>query len=70
MRAPTLCMALAVGVATVAAPWFLMQPAMGGGFAFSRTPAPWKNRIRSLANHAVFGLGLYLTALTLERSFP
>lgn len=69
LESPTPCAALAVGIATVAAPWFLMQPAMGGGIAFARTPTPWRNRIRSLANHAVFGLGLYLTALILERSF-
>jgi len=45
-----------------------MQPAMGAGFAASRTPAPMKNRIRSVANHAVFGLGLYLSAVILERT--
>lgn len=56
---------LALGVATVAAPWLLMQPAMGAGIAASRTPSPAKNRVRSLVNHAVFGLGLYLAALLL-----
>jgi hypothetical protein len=61
-RDPTWQPALAVGVLTVAAPWFVMQPAMGAGIAASRTPTPWKNRARSLANHAVFGLGLYLSA--------
>jgi hypothetical protein len=55
--------ALAVGVVTVAVPWLLMQPAMGAGIASSRTPSPGKNRARSLANHTVFGLGLYLSAL-------
>jgi hypothetical protein len=64
-RNPTLLPALAVGVATVAAPWLLMQPAMGAGIASSKTPAPALNRARSLANHAVFGLGLYLSALLL-----
>jgi hypothetical protein len=62
MASPSLWPALAVGIATVAAPWLLMQPAMGGGVAFSRTPSPWTNRLRSLANHAVFGLGLYAAA--------
>jgi len=65
LRSPTLMPALAVGVATVAAPWLLMQPAMGAGIAASRTPSPTKNRLRSVANHAVFGLGLYLAALLL-----
>lgn len=60
---PTLLPALCLGIATVAAPWLLMQPAMGAGIAASRTPAPAKNRLRSLANHGVFGLGLYLSAI-------
>lgn len=64
-RHPSLLPALAVGVATVAAPWLVMQPAMGAGVAASRTPSPSRNRIRSLANHAVFGLGLYLAAVLL-----
>lgn len=60
---PTPLPALGVGIATVAAPWLLMQPAMGAGIASSRTPSPATNRARSLANHAVFGLGLYVAAL-------
>jgi hypothetical protein len=38
---------------------------MGAGIASSRTPAPAKNRLRSLANHGIFGLGLYLTAVVI-----
>ena len=30
-----------------------------------RTPTPLKNCLRSLANHTVVGLGLYLTALVI-----
>jgi hypothetical protein len=63
LRDPSWAPAVAVGVCTVAAPLFVMQPAMGAGFAASRTPAPWKSRLRSLANHTVFGLGLYLSAV-------
>lgn len=59
---PTLLPALAVGMATVAAPLFVMQPAMGAGIASSKTPTPLKNCLRSVANHTVFGLGLYLAA--------
>lgn len=62
MSRPTLPPALVVGICTVLVPLFIMQPAMGAGWASSRTPTPWKNRLRSLANHAVFGLGLYLSA--------
>jgi hypothetical protein len=47
----------------VVAPLFVMQPAMGSGFAASKTPTPLKNCLRSLANHTVFGLGLYASAL-------
>lgn len=67
VRNPTVAPALCVGVATVAAPWLVMQPAMGAGIAASRTPSPNRNRVRSLANHAVFGFGLYLAALLLAR---
>lgn len=63
LQAPSLPAALALGMATVAFPLFVMQPAMGLGFAASRTPAPLKNCLRSLGNHTVFGLGLYLSAV-------
>ena len=65
---PTLLPAVAVGAATVAAPWFVMQPAMGSGFLASKTPAPLSNCLRNLANHAVFGVGLYLAAAVLART--
>lgn len=61
-QSPSLLPALCVGVLTVAAPWLVMQPAMGAGIAASKTPTPWPNRWRSLANHTVFGAGLYLAA--------
>lgn len=65
LHSPTPLPALAVGICTVAAPLLVMQPAMGLGFAASRTPTPVKNCLRSLANHTVFGLGLYLSALAI-----
>ncbi len=65
-RQPTLFPALAFGAATVVVPLFVMQPAMGAGFAASRTPTPLKNCLRSLANHTVFGSGLYFTAAFIE----
>jgi hypothetical protein len=61
-RQPTLLPAVTVGASTVVVPLFLMQPAMGAGFAGSRTPSPLKNCLRSLANHTVFGAGLFLAA--------
>jgi hypothetical protein len=66
LRNPSLVPALIVGVCTVAAPLFVMQPAMGAGFAASKTPTPLKNCIRSIINHAVFGIGLYLSAVAVN----
>ena len=66
LREPTLAPALLLGVATVVAPLFVMQPAMGAGFAASRTPQPAKSRLRSVVNHTVFGAGLYVTAAVID----
>lgn len=62
VRAPTMLPALATGVATVVVPLFVMQPAMGNGYASANTPAPLMNCMRSLVNHAVFGAGLFVAA--------
>ncbi len=59
---PTLGPALALGIGTVAAPFFVLQPGMGAGIAASRTPRPNAARLQSLVTHAVFGLGLFATA--------
>jgi hypothetical protein len=60
---PRLLPALAVGIGTAVVPFLVMQPAMGAGIASSRTLTPFRNCLRSLTNHAVFGLGLYLAAI-------
>lgn len=62
---PTPLPAVIVGVGTVVAPFFLMQPAFGFGIAASRTPKPRVARLRSLMAHFSFGVGLYLSALLL-----
>lgn len=67
LRQPTPLPSIAMGVATVTLPYFVMQPAMGAGIAASNTARPMQNRLRSLANHIVFGLGLYLSALLAQR---
>jgi hypothetical protein len=64
-HAPSAWPALAVGLGTIAAPWFVMQPGMGAGFAGSRTPKPAATRLRNLATHTVYGLGLYGAAAVL-----
>lgn len=61
LHTPTWGPAVAVGLATVLVPMCVMQPALGAGFAASKTPTPWRNRLRSLMTHAVFGTGLYLS---------
>lgn len=51
LKRPTLAPALMVGIATVAAPLLIMQPAMGAGRSA---------RLPSLLTHTIYGLGLYL----------
>ncbi|WP_031257606.1 DUF2938 domain-containing protein [Mesorhizobium sp. LNHC232B00] len=63
LRHPTLGPALVVGIGSIVAPFYIMQPGMGVGIAGSRTPRPWTSRFRSFAAHASFGVGLYLSAL-------
>lgn len=67
LRQPTLGPALAVGVATVAAPFLVMQPGMGAGIAASRSRRPAAARVQTLVTHAVFGLGLYLAGSVAAR---
>jgi hypothetical protein len=52
-----------VGLASAAAPFFLLQPGMGAGIAARRTPRPNAARVQTLVTHAIFGLGLYGSAL-------
>ncbi|AXE33535.1 DUF2938 domain-containing protein [Chromobacterium phragmitis] len=59
---PTLAPALIFGLASVAAPFLILQPGMGAGLAARNTPNPGGARLRSLSAHASFGLGLYLAA--------
>ncbi|MBI5258641.1 MAG: DUF2938 domain-containing protein [Burkholderiales bacterium] len=66
LEQPSPLPALVFGVATVSAPWLVMQPAMGAGFAGAKTQSPRSSRLRSLANHTVFGIGLYLAASALQ----
>jgi DUF2938 family protein len=65
-RDPTVGPAMAVGLGTVVFPFLVMQPGMGAGIAASRTPNPTAAQTQSLLTHAVFGLGLYLTAQALR----
>lgn len=62
LQQPTLMPALIFGVGTVLAPFAILQPAFGLGFAASKLSNPTPARVRSLLNHTAFGLGLYLVA--------
>jgi len=61
-RNPTPGPALLTGIATVVAPFFVLQPALGAGIAARKTPRPNIARLRSLVTHTVFGIGLYAAA--------
>lgn len=64
---PRLVPALLFGLATLAAPFLVLQPAMGAGFASLRTASPTLNIARSTITHLIFGAGLYLAASMLVR---
>lgn len=66
---PTLLPAMVLGLATVAIPFLVMQPSFGMGAAGSKMPNPTQVRFRSLMNHAVFGLGLYISTLAVAFLF-
>jgi len=59
LREPVLLPAVLWGWGTAVFPFFVMQPAMGLGIAASKTPHPMQARVKSLATHTVFGVGLY-----------
>lgn len=69
MQSPQFLPALAFGLLTVAAPFFIMQPAMGAGIAARKTPQPWVARGWSVVMHLWFGAGLYLAALAAKLVF-
>lgn len=69
-RSPTLLPALGIGIVTVLAPLFILQPALGAGIASSKTPRPVYNSIKSLITHTVFGVGLFLAALAAAVAIP
>ena len=62
---PTLLPALAFGIVTVLVPFLTLQPALGLGVASSKTPHPARARVKSLTTHAMFGIGLWISALVL-----
>ncbi|WP_394848513.1 DUF2938 domain-containing protein [Pendulispora brunnea] len=69
-RAPSLAPALFVGIVTIVAPFFVLQPGMGAGMAASKTPKPNVARLKSLGAHSVYGFGLYGAALLVAALLP
>ena len=65
-RSPVILPPMLIGLGTIVAPWFVLQPGMGAGIAASRTPDPRAARLRNLATHAVYGVGLYVSAVALS----
>lgn len=61
---PALGSALVFALVLLIAPWFIMQPALGLGFMAARTPKPAAVRAINVSVHIIFGLGLYLGAVT------
>ena len=57
---PSVGSAMTFGVVTLAAPWLLVQPAMGAGVCASKTPRPWLTRGVNALIHVVFGASLYV----------
>ncbi len=62
-RQPSFLPALTIGLGTVVAPFFIMQPGMGLGIAASKAPRPNVARLKSIASHSVYGVGLYVSAM-------
>jgi len=56
---PSLLSALIFGLATLAAPWLIMQPGLGLGFFASNTPNPWRTRLINVSMHLAFALAMY-----------
>jgi hypothetical protein len=67
LQHPTLIPAILFGGVTVLAPFFILQPSFGLGFAASKTSNPAQARFRSLMNHTAFGVGLYFFGLLVSR---
>lgn len=70
LAAPSAGPALLAGALSVVMPLFVMQPAMGAGFASAKTPSPLSNVARSVANHLVLGLGYYVAAVAVPSLTP
>ena len=67
---PTLMPALATGLISLMAPFFILQPAFGFGIAASKTATPYVARRRSVITHLTFGLGLFVAGWLVLLFYP
>jgi hypothetical protein len=63
LAAPTFLPAWILGMVTIGAGWFLLQPGMGAGIASSRRANASQIRLLNVLAHTVFATGLWATAL-------
>lgn len=63
---PTMLPAMIVALATFSVPVFFVQPALGFGIAFSNMPHQYYLLLRLFLIHVVYGVGLFLTAKTMQ----
>ncbi len=66
LAAPTFLPAWIVGLVTVGAGWFLLQPGMGAGWAASKRPNANQIRVLNILTHTVFAAGMYGSALLIS----
>jgi hypothetical protein len=62
-HSPTFLPALIVGLVTIGAGWFILQPGMGVGVACNKAPNPAVARLQNVVGHVVFAIGMYGAAL-------
>lgn len=66
LEKPGIAAPLILTLALLVLPFFVMMPGMGMGIAASRTQKPNIARLKSVAGHSVFGIGMYLSALLMR----
>jgi len=64
---PRILPAIIIGLITAGGPFFIMQPAFGFGIASSKLANPTLLRLKSLGTHLIYGIGLYLSAVLLNK---
>lgn len=64
---PLIFPAIIIGFVTAIFPLFIMQPALGFGIASSNLPNPSIRVLKSIVTHLVYGTGLYLTAILVNK---